>query len=70
MIARADDDESGWRITEGGGCNNQPLTGERRRRATVAGDGPRKGAAASNKSVDACTMAGDDGIGQRTMERV
>ncbi len=29
MIAQADDDESGWRMTEGGGCNNQPLTGER-----------------------------------------
>ena len=29
MIAQADDDESGWRMTEGGGCNNQPLMGER-----------------------------------------
>jgi len=55
VIARADDDESGWRITEGGGCNSQPLTGERRRRATVAGDGPRKGAAASK--TKASTLA-------------
>ena len=68
MIAQADDDKSGWRMAEGGGCNNQPLTGEWRRRASVAGDGQRKGAAASNESVDARTMAGDDGIRQRTME--
>lgn len=37
-------------------------------KATVAGDGPRKGAAASNKSIHA-PMAGDDGIGQRMTER-
>ena len=38
-------------------------------KATVAGDGPQKGAAASNKSIHAPMMAGDDGIGQWTTEQ-
>ncbi len=62
-------DKSGWRI-EDGGFNNQPLPGERQRQAYVAADWRRKGAAASNESVNAHTMAGDDGSRQQTMEQM
>jgi hypothetical protein len=79
MIARADHDESGRRMTKDRGCNNQPSTVKWQRQAVVgnkskrivAGNVRQKGVVASNESVDvdACTTAGDDESRQWTTEQ-